>query len=87
MAATHAVYVCVGKLQVDAAAAANVKVFQFSTQEDVEKRTKVSGSVPLLAQLRALLLYQPRTPSRADQLDFSHLPVAMGELQLSNKSA
>ena len=31
---------CAGKLQADAAAAAGVKVFQFSMLEDVAKRTK-----------------------------------------------
>ena len=37
----HDITVRAGKLQVDAAASASVMVFQFSTQEDVEKRTEV----------------------------------------------
>ena len=36
-------HICAGKLQADAAAAAGVKVFQFTPQEDVEKRTQVSA--------------------------------------------
>ena len=39
---------CSGKLQADAAAAAGVKVFQFSTQEDVEKRTQARRQQPNL---------------------------------------
>ena len=54
----HRVVVRAGKLQVDAAAAAGVKVFQFSTQEDVEKRTKVS-MLPLCMQTKPCIAPAP----------------------------
>ena len=42
--AEQSVYLCAGQLVADTAAAAGVKVFVFSTLEDVEKRSKVRSS-------------------------------------------